>query len=165
MRRTGASFRILQMIGSAEFEIAPSVPLAVEYEGVAGRESAELGFTLAEGDVLMGYWCGIAHLLDIHLLWRPVLRDIEYEHVSTISLRLPDSLRKKVRELEKSEDVSIDQLIVTALAEKMSALMTVDHLRERGALGDRSKYDAATAKMSDAEPDKGHELPCEEGNH
>ncbi|MDP2234435.1 MAG: DUF6290 family protein, partial [Actinomycetota bacterium] len=53
--------------------------------------------------------------------------------MSTISLRLPESLHKKVRELAKSEDVSINQLITTALAEKMSALLTVDYLRERGA--------------------------------
>jgi hypothetical protein len=31
-------------------------------------------------------------------------------------------------ELAKSEDVSINQLITAALAEKMSALMTVDYL-------------------------------------
>ncbi len=79
--------------------------------------------------------------------------------MSTISLRLPDSLHKKVRELAKSEDVSINQLIATALAEKMSALMTVDYLRERGALGDRAKYEAALGKVRNVEPDEGDELP------
>ena len=78
--------------------------------------------------------------------------------MSTISLRLPESLHKKVRELAKSEDVSINQLITTALAEKMSALMTVDYLRERGALGDRAAYDAVLAKVRDVEPDEGDEL-------
>ena len=78
--------------------------------------------------------------------------------MSTISLRLPESLHKKVRELAKSEDVSINQLITTALAEKMSALMTVDYLRERGMLGDRAAYDAVLGKVRDIEPDKGDEL-------
>ncbi len=78
--------------------------------------------------------------------------------MSTISLRLPESLHRKVRELAKAEDVSINQLITTALAEKMSALMTVDYLRERGALGDRATYDAVLAKVRDAEPDEGDEL-------
>lgn len=77
--------------------------------------------------------------------------------MSTISLRLPESLHKKVRELAKSEDVSINQLITTALAEKMSALMTVDYLRERGALGSREAYDAVLAKVRDMEPDAGDE--------
>lgn len=79
--------------------------------------------------------------------------------MSTISLRLPDSLHKRVRELAKSEDVSINQLITTALAEKMSALMTVDYLKERGALGDRAKYESVLAKVRDVEPDAGDELP------
>ena len=69
-------------------------------------------------------------------------------------------LRKKVRELAKSEGVSINQLIATALAEKMSALMTVDYLRERGALGDRSKYEAVLVRVRNVEPDEGDEPPC-----
>jgi predicted transcriptional regulator len=74
--------------------------------------------------------------------------------VSTISLRLPESLHKKVRELAKSEDVSINQLITTALAEKMSALMTVDYLEERAARGDRSRFERAMSKVRDTAPDK-----------
>jgi hypothetical protein len=74
--------------------------------------------------------------------------------VSTISLRLPESLHRKARELAKSEDVSINQLITTALAEKMSALMTVDYLQERAARGDRGKFERAMAKVPDVEPDE-----------
>jgi hypothetical protein len=74
--------------------------------------------------------------------------------VSTISLRLPESLHRKARELAKSEDVSINQLITTALAEKMSALMTVDYLQERAARGDRGKFERAMAKVPGVEPDE-----------
>ncbi|MDP2232246.1 MAG: toxin-antitoxin system HicB family antitoxin [Actinomycetota bacterium] len=80
--------------------------------------------------------------------------------MGTISLRLPESLHKKVRELAKSENVSINQLITTALAEKMSALLTVDYLRERGALGDRAKYEAVLGEVRDVEPAEGDEWPC-----
>jgi len=73
--------------------------------------------------------------------------------MSTISLRLPESLHKKVRELAKAEDVSINQLISTALAEKMSALMTADYLEARAARGDRDKFERAMGKVPDAEPD------------
>ena len=75
--------------------------------------------------------------------------------MSTISLRLPESLHKKVRELAKAEDVSINQLISTALAEKMSALMTVEYLEERAARGDRGKFERAMGKVRDNEPDEG----------
>lgn len=74
--------------------------------------------------------------------------------MTTISLRLPESLHRKVRELAKSEDVSINQLITTALAEKMSALMTVDYLQERAARGDRVRFERALGKVRDVEPDQ-----------
>lgn len=73
--------------------------------------------------------------------------------MSTISLRLPESLHNKVRELAKAEDVSINQLITTALAEKMSALMTVDYLEERAARGDRTRFERAMGKVKDIDPD------------
>ncbi|MBE0418349.1 MAG: toxin-antitoxin system HicB family antitoxin [Coriobacteriia bacterium] len=74
--------------------------------------------------------------------------------MSTISLRLPESLHRKVRELAKAEDVSINQLITTALAEKMSALMTVEYLEERAARGERAKFEHAMGKVRDVEPDE-----------
>lgn len=74
--------------------------------------------------------------------------------MTTISLRLPESLHRKVRELAKSEDVSINQLITTALAEKMSALMTVDYLQERAARGDRARFERAMGEVRDVEPDQ-----------
>ena len=80
--------------------------------------------------------------------------------MSTISLRLPESLHKKVRELAKSEGVSINQLITTALAEKMSALMTVDYLQERAARGDRAKFERAMGKVADVEPDEADRRPA-----
>ena len=75
--------------------------------------------------------------------------------MSTISLRLPESLHKKVRELAKAENVSINQLITTALAEKISALMTVEYLGERADRGDRGKFEGAMAKVRDVEVDEG----------
>lgn len=74
--------------------------------------------------------------------------------MSTISLRLPESLHNKVRELAKAENVSINQLITTALAEKMAALMTVEYLEERAARGDRAKFERAMGKVRDVEPDE-----------
>jgi hypothetical protein len=60
-----------------------------------------------------------------------------------------------VRELAKEEHVSINQLISTALAEKMSALMTVEYMEERAARGSRDKFERAMEKVRDTEPDQG----------
>jgi len=50
--------------------------------------------------------------------------------------------------------MSPNQLITTALAEKMSALMTVDYLKERAARGDRGRFERAMGKVPDTEPDE-----------
>ncbi|MCK4305261.1 MAG: toxin-antitoxin system HicB family antitoxin [Candidatus Eisenbacteria sp.] len=73
--------------------------------------------------------------------------------MSTISLRLAESLHRRARELAKREGVSTNQLIVTALAEKLAALMTAEYLEERGNRGRRKKFDAALSRVRDVAPD------------
>lgn len=74
--------------------------------------------------------------------------------MSSISLRLSESLHKGVREAAKKEGVSINQLINTALAEKLSALMTEEYLVERSRRGSREKFERAMGKIKDIEPDE-----------
>ena len=76
-----------------------------------------------------------------------------------ISIRLPNSLHKKARELARQEGVSVNQLVATALAEKISALMTVEHLKERGAQGQRARFEAVLAKVRNNLPAPEDELP------
>jgi hypothetical protein len=79
--------------------------------------------------------------------------------MSTMSLRFPESLHEKVRELAEREGVSINQLVTTALAEKISALLTQEYLQERAARGSREEYLRILDKVPNAEPDPGDELP------
>ncbi|MBL4743414.1 MAG: toxin-antitoxin system HicB family antitoxin [Cycloclasticus sp.] len=72
--------------------------------------------------------------------------------MSTISLRLPDSLHEGVRNLAKEDNISINQFIATALAEKMSALTTERYLSERAEKGSKKKFSAALSKVKDIEP-------------
>ncbi|MEO8564617.1 MAG: toxin-antitoxin system HicB family antitoxin [bacterium] len=67
--------------------------------------------------------------------------------MSSISLRLPESLHRQARALAEREDISINQLIATALAEKMSALMTGEYLAERAARRNRKKFDRVLKKV------------------
>jgi hypothetical protein len=73
--------------------------------------------------------------------------------VSTLSLRLPESLHRKLAELAKREGVSINQLISSAVAEKMAALMTEEYLEERAKRGSRKRFAKALAKVAAIEPD------------
>ncbi|KAF0240340.1 MAG: hypothetical protein FD180_4980 [Planctomycetota bacterium] len=60
--------------------------------------------------------------------------------MSAISLRLPDSIHKRLREVAQREHISINQLIATAVAEKLSALLTFEILEKRAQKGRRSKF-------------------------
>lgn len=46
----------------------------------------------------------------------------------------------------------MNQFIALAVAEKMSALLTVEYLEERAARGSREKFEAVLAKVRDVEP-------------
>lgn len=72
--------------------------------------------------------------------------------MSTISLRLPESLHAMVKRLAKEEGISINQFVASATAEKMSAFMTRDYLAERAQRGSRAKFDAVLAKVPHAPP-------------
>lgn len=74
--------------------------------------------------------------------------------MSAISIRLPESLHDVVRQLAKRDNVSINQFVALALAEKVSALMTEDYLAERAQRGSREKYEAALRKVADTEPEE-----------
>jgi len=74
--------------------------------------------------------------------------------MSTISVRLPDSLHRKIRELAKREGISINQFIASAVSEKMSALVTVDYLEERAKRADRKKFQQALSRVPDTEPEE-----------
>jgi uncharacterized protein (DUF1778 family) len=73
--------------------------------------------------------------------------------MSTISLRLPESLHKQIRKLANEEGISINQFLSTAAAEKIAALMTVEYLEERAKRGSREKFEAALASLPDVEPE------------
>ena len=74
--------------------------------------------------------------------------------MSTISLRLPEALHRYAKELARQEGVSMNQLITTALAEKMSALSTETYLEERARRGSRKKFVQALEKIPDVEPEE-----------
>jgi uncharacterized protein (DUF1778 family) len=78
--------------------------------------------------------------------------------MSTISLRLPESLHERVRQAAANENVSINQFISLALAEKISALMTEEYLVKRAKRGSRTKYRRVLAKVRDRAPAAGDQL-------
>ena len=73
--RNGASFRLLSIIDTGKFEVAISVPLVLEYEASAKKQSRETGLSYSDIDSIVDYICSIAKHYRIYYLWRPFLRD------------------------------------------------------------------------------------------
>ena len=78
--------------------------------------------------------------------------------MSTLSLRIPDSLHEAVRDLARKEHTSINHLTTLALGEKVSALMTEDYLESRARRGSRKRFERAMAKVPSVPPMPGDEL-------
>ncbi len=78
--------------------------------------------------------------------------------MSTLSLRLPELLHRQIKELARREGVSINQLLTTAAAEKISALTTEEYLEERAGRGRRRKFKSVLRKVPRKPPMEGDEL-------
>jgi len=77
--------------------------------------------------------------------------------MSQVALRLPDSLHQYAKQLAARDDTSLNQFILTAIAEKISALNTEAFFQERAAHSSPDRALAALAKVSQAAPQAGDE--------
>lgn len=73
--------------------------------------------------------------------------------MSVISVQLPDSLHKQLREAAQKEGISIDQITASAVSEKLAAWATLDYLKARAARGSREKFNEVLAKVPNAPTD------------
>jgi predicted transcriptional regulator len=73
--------------------------------------------------------------------------------MSTLSVRLPESLHKKIKELAEQEGVSMNQFITLAVSEKMSALLTVDYLKDRAEKASKQNFKNILDQVPDVEPE------------
>ncbi len=72
---------------------------------------------------------------------------------SSLTVRLPRSLHDGIKNLAKSEGISINQFLVTAAAEKMSALLTLDYLEKEAKQGKNEDFDKVLNAVPDVEPE------------
>ena len=74
--RDGASFELLSMLPSDDFQFALTVALYTEWQAVLTRpEHLPRGTSGDEALVFLQYLASLAHQQDVHFLWRPFLRD------------------------------------------------------------------------------------------
>ena len=78
--------------------------------------------------------------------------------MGALSLRLPESIHRHIREIAKVEGVSINQLISSAITEKISAIMTEEYLKKRADRANIKDMESILKKVADREPIAGDEL-------
>ncbi|MGZ4956833.1 MAG: YlcI/YnfO family protein [Methylobacter sp.] len=78
--------------------------------------------------------------------------------MSALSLRLPDSVHRHIKELARQEGVSINQFISSAVAEKVSAIATEDYLQHRAQRADKQAFQRLLARVPEREALPGDEL-------
>ncbi len=73
--------------------------------------------------------------------------------MSTLNVNIPESLRRRAQSLAPADGVELDQVITTALAEKVAVLDADSFIRERALRGTREKFGRVLAKVPDVEPE------------
>jgi hypothetical protein len=77
--------------------------------------------------------------------------------MSQVALRLPDSLHQYAKQLAANDDASLNQFIVMAVAEKVSAFKTEAFFQQRAAFSSREKAETVLQKVRKVPPVAGDE--------
>ena len=109
--RRGAAFRLLSEVGRGRFEIALSVPLVLEYEDALLRPGLT-GLRQGEVDVVLDYFCKVAHLQQIFYLWRPLVPDPKDDMLLelTVAARCQSIVTYNVRDFAGAEKFGLSVL-------------------------------------------------------
>ena len=81
----GASSKLLNLVGSGNFKLVLSVPLAFEYEDVLHRPD-KVPVSSIGIDAIIDYICQEADQCRIFYLWRPVLKDPKDDMVLELAI-------------------------------------------------------------------------------
>ncbi len=67
---------------------------------------------------------------------------------------MPDYLKNAVNDVCANEKISLNQFIINALSEKVSALQTLDIIERRAQRASKESFLEALSKVPSAEPDE-----------
>ncbi len=78
--------------------------------------------------------------------------------MSVLSLRLPNSIHRHIKEIASQEGVSINQFISSAVSEKISAISTENYLIQRANKANKEAFTEILNNVPNRTPVKGDEL-------
>lgn len=79
--------------------------------------------------------------------------------MTTLSVRLPESLHRNAKLFAEREGTSLNQLLATALAEKLAALSAEEVLQARAQRADQGSFKRALTEVPDAAAEPGDQWP------
>jgi predicted transcriptional regulator len=77
--------------------------------------------------------------------------------MSTLTIQLPDSLKKQIEAIAAREGSMVSQFLASAAGEKLAVVLTMDYLRREAAAGRRAdfeKYLAAAPNVAPSQNDR-----------
>jgi predicted transcriptional regulator len=77
--------------------------------------------------------------------------------MTALTIRLPNSVHEKIKELAERDNISVNQFIASAAAEKMASVMTLDFLKSEAAKGKRSDFEHYMSMVPDVPASMGDE--------
>ncbi len=78
--------------------------------------------------------------------------------MSTLTIQLPESLRKCIETLAAQEGYSVSQFLASAAGEKLAAVLTMDYLKREAAAGRREDFERYLASVPDGAPPESDRL-------
>ena len=75
--------------------------------------------------------------------------------MSTLTIQLPESLKKTIEALAAKEGYSVSQFLASAAGEKLAVVMTMDYLRREADAGRREDFEKYLASVPDVLPQQG----------
>lgn len=110
--RRGASFPLLNLVGTGRFTTVVSVPLVVEYEHALLDPTHELPYGSGEIRRFIDYFCSVSERRTVHFLWRPLLPDANDDMVleAAVAGRCRYIVTFNVRDFEGTERFGIHAL-------------------------------------------------------
>ena len=78
--------------------------------------------------------------------------------MTALTIRLPNSVHQKIKELAARDDVSVNQFIASAAAEKMASIMTLNYLKSEASNASRSDFEQYLNLVPDVPAQMGDKL-------
>ena len=78
--------------------------------------------------------------------------------MSTLTIQLPESLKKSIEALAAKEGHSVSQFLASAAGEKLAVVLTMDYLRRESDAGRRDDFEKYLVAIPDVSPPEGDRL-------